>query len=140
MTSHCYNQNDIAVQPQLVRNQHIVPQWHLKNFADANGEIWRYKQHRPVKPSRPKGECWETDFYEYEWNGKKTNNKYENWLARIENDASLKLQIFLKDKQLSGLDATVWASYVASLFVRTAKYREQISTAMVKRFAELTGE
>jgi hypothetical protein len=126
----------MAVQTQLVRKQHTVPRWHLKNFADGNGEIWRYKQGRPVKPSRPKGECWETDFYEYELNGRKTDNKYETWLGRVENDAAAKLQILLNHEQLGQRDSTVWATYVASLFIRTAKYRAQQSATMVKRFGE----
>jgi Protein of unknown function (DUF4238) len=126
----------MAVQTQLVRDQHTVPQWHLRNFADGNGEIWRYKRDMPVRRSRPKGECWETDFYEYELNGKKTNNKYEHWLSRIENEAAVKLQILLNHNQLGQWDALAWASYVASLFIRTSKYRAQQSTAMVKRFLE----
>jgi len=126
----------MAVETQLVRDQHTVPQWHLRNFADGNGEIWRYRQGMPVKRTRPKGECWETDFYEYELDGKKTNNKHEHWLGRIENDAAVKLRILLKHNQLGQCDAPAWASFVASLFIRTAKYRAQQSAAMVKRFQE----
>ncbi len=81
----------MAAQKQLTRNQHTVPQWHLRNFADANGDVWRYKQYLPVKKSRPKGECWQQDFYECEFNGKRTNNKYESWLGCIENDAAVRL-------------------------------------------------
>lgn len=124
------------MQNQLVRDQHTVPQWHLRNFADGKGEIWRYSQGMPVKRSRPKGECWETDFYEYELNGKKTNNRYENWLGRIENEAAVKLQILLNHNRLGQRDKFAWASYVASLFIRTSKYRAQQSAAMVNRFRE----
>jgi hypothetical protein len=129
----------MAVQTQLVRDQHLVPQWHLRNFADVSGDLWRYMQDRPVKRSRPKGECWELDFYEYELNGKKTNNKYENWLGRIENDAAAILQSLLNHSQLLGQrNATIWAAYVASLFIRSQKYRMQVSAAMTKKFKEQT--
>ena len=124
----------MATQNQLTHAQHTVPQWHLRNFADDNGDVWRYKQYEPVKRSRPKGECWELDFYEYELNGKKTANEYENWLGRIENDGATKLQRLIAGDQLDLLGATVWASYVASLFARSEKYRSQISAAMVQKF------
>ena len=119
-------------QIQRTRDQHTVPQWHLRDFADASGQVWCYKQNRPVKRSRPKGECWERDFYEFEVNGRKTNNEYENWLGRIENDAAARLRILLGHSRLGQWDATVWASYVASLFVRTGKVRAQISSAMIR--------
>lgn len=123
---------------QLVREQHIVPRWHLGKFTDADGGLWCYRQNRPPKKFAPKGTCWERDFYEFELNGKKTNNRYENWLGRIENDAATKLPLLLSRSQLGVHDATVWAAYVASSFARTEKYRAQISAAMVQKFGEQT--
>jgi hypothetical protein len=61
----------MPVGKQLVRDQHIVPRWHLGNFADHDGKLWCYRPGRPVKKFAPKGTCWERDFYEYELNGKK---------------------------------------------------------------------
>ena len=48
----------MAAQIQLVRDQHIVPQWHLRKFADIDGWLWRYKQNALAERFRPKGECW----------------------------------------------------------------------------------
>jgi len=123
---------------QLVREQHIVPRWHLGKFTDADGRLWCYRPNRPPKKFAPKGTCWERDFYEYELNGKKTNNKYENWLGRIENDAATRLSLVLDRSQIGVYDATVWAAYVASSFVRTEKCRAHISAAMVQKFGEQT--
>jgi len=118
-------------QSQLVRDQHIVPRWHLQRFTDAQGVLWVYKQNLPVKRSRPKGECWERDFYEYAVKGRRTSNRYENWLGRIENDAAPLVERLISREQLGPSDAVVWASYVASLFLRTQKVRDQKSAAMV---------
>jgi Protein of unknown function (DUF4238) len=93
---------------------------------------------KPVKKSRPKGECWEPDFYEYEVNGKTTNNQYEKWLSRIENDAAKRIGMLLSNRPLGQWDVTIWATYVASLFVRSPKYRAQISGTMVQKFRKET--
>lgn len=121
-------------QRQLVRDQHIVPQWHLKNFVDVDGWFWRYKRNEVTRRCRPKGECWERDFYEYDVNGKRTNNRYERWLGRIENDAVTVTEALLNQQQLNQKQMTVWASYVASLFLRTQKVRSQLSTPMAQKF------
>lgn len=126
----------MAAQGQLVRDQHIVPRWHLRRFADVDGWFWRYRQNEPPKRCRPKGECWERDFYEYDVNGKRTHNRYERWLNRIENDAAPILDVLLNQRQLNQREMTVWGSYVASLFLRTQKVRSQFSSAMVQKFRE----
>jgi hypothetical protein len=74
------------------------------------GRLWCYPQNRPPKKFAPKGTCWERDFYEYELNGKKTNNRYENRLARIENEAATKLPLILSRSQFGVRDTTVWAA------------------------------
>lgn len=128
----------MAAQIQLVRDQHIVPQWHLKKFADTDGWLWRYKRNIPPKRSRPKGECWARDFYEYDVNGKRTENKFERWLRGIENDAAPVHEALVNGSQLSQADTIAWASYVASLFLRTQKVRIQISARMVEKFIQQT--
>jgi|ERR1035441_2451572 hypothetical protein len=122
----------MAPQRQLVHDQHIVPQWHLRRFTDAHGVLGVYKQNLPVKESRPKGECWERDFYEYSVRGRSTGNRYENWLARIENDAAPLADKLVGLEQIGPSEAVVWASYVASLFLRTQKVRDQKSAAMIE--------
>jgi len=126
----------VAPPRQLVRNQHIVPQWHLKRFVDVDGWLWRYRRNESARRRRPKSECWERDFYEYDVNGKRTNNRYELWVGRIENDAAPILGALLNQQPLNQKEVTVWASYVASLFLRTQKVRSQLSAAMVQKFRE----
>jgi hypothetical protein len=128
----------MVVQTQPVHVQHIVPQWHLKKFADAGGWIWCYKKNKPAKRSRPKGECWVRDFYEYDVNGKRTENRYERWLSTIENNAAPILEALVSRRQLGQREIAAWASYVASLFFRTQKVRSQFSARMVQKFKEQT--
>jgi hypothetical protein len=123
---------------KLTRKEHIVPRLLLANFTDANGAIWVYAKHKPIRPSSPNNECCERDFYEYELNDRKTNNKYENWLAAVEGDAQKILQSLMGRQPLGQWDAVIWSTFVASLFVRTRKVRKQISDAMVHRFKEQT--
>ena len=128
----------MAAQTQFVRDQHIVPQLHLKKFADPDGWLWCYKQNKPVKRSRPKRECRARDFYEYDVNGKRTKNKYERWLSGIENDAAPVIEALVNRQQLTQRQTMSWASYVASLFWRTQKVRSQFSAAMVQKFKQQT--
>ena len=126
----------VATQTQLAHDQHIVPQWHLTKFTDVDGTLWCYKRDMPVKKSCPKGECWARDFYEYEVNGKRTENRYERWLAGIEDAAAPVHEALINRQPLSHRETLVWALYVASLFLRTKKVRSQISSAMVQKFRE----
>ena len=63
----------------FVHDQHFVPQWHLRSFVNGNGWLWRYKRNEPPTQRRPKSECWERDFYEYDVNGHRTDNRCEDW-------------------------------------------------------------
>lgn len=83
---------------KLTRRQHIVPRLLLANFTDPASTLWVYSKDKPARASTPDNECLERDFYEYEFNGRKTSNKYENWLGRIESDASAVLRL-LADRQ-----------------------------------------
>lgn len=93
-----------------------------------------------AKKSRPKSECWETDFYEFEVNGRKSNNKFEHWLGKIESDAAPRLRRLLNGDKLDRQGHIDWAVYVGSLFVRSPKYRTQISEAMIQKFRRQTEE
>jgi hypothetical protein len=126
--------------PQFTRNQHTVPQWHLREFTNINGELFCYKQNKPVKKSRPKGECFEPNFYEFEFIGKKSDNKFEDLLGRIENDAAPRLRTLLSGNPLDRQGSKEWALYVASLFVRSPKYRAQISDQMIQKLRTQTEE
>jgi len=125
---------------KLTRRQHIVPRMLLENFIDSNGVLWVYEKNKPPRPGGVVNECVESDFYEYDLNGRRTNNKYENWLSRVEGDAKGVLQLLLGRRQLGKRDATIWATFVSSLFGRTRKVRAQISDAIVRDFKKKSQE
>ena len=116
------------------RREHIVPRLLLAHFTDSSGVLWVYAKGKPARASIPDAECIERDFYEYEVNGRKTNNQYEDWLARVERDASEILQRLVDGANLRQSEAVIWATFVASLFVRTRKVRMQISPTMIRKF------
>jgi hypothetical protein len=121
---------------KLTRSEHIVPRMLLANFTDSDGALWVYAKDKPVRPSTPDNECRECDFYEYELNGRKTQNKFENWLAGIEGEAARILPSVSRREMLDPQDCVKWSTFVASLFYRTRKVREQISNAMLPKFRE----
>ncbi len=123
---------------KLTRREHIVPRLLLENFTDPTGKLWVYEKGKPARPSTPINECVEKDFYEYALNGRETNNKYEDWLGRIESDASEVIRALIGRQQLTAREATIWAIFVAALFIRTRKVRKQISENMIREFKKKT--
>jgi hypothetical protein len=123
---------------KLARKQHIVTRALLAKFVDRDGVLWVYEKNIPVRRSRPESECHQRDFFEYEVNGRTTQNRYENWLARLETDAIPLLDLLTKRRPLAQGQAVVVSSFIASLFARTRKFRDQISSAMVAKFRDQT--
>jgi hypothetical protein len=121
---------------KLTRNEHIVPRMLLANFTGSDGVLWVYAKDKPVRSSIPDNECREHDFYEFELNGRKTLNRYENWLAQVEGDAARILPSLINREMLTPDDCVKWAAFVGSLFYRTRKVRKQISNAMLPKFRE----
>jgi uncharacterized protein DUF4238 len=128
----------VLAKRDATRREHIVPRLLLANFTDSDGVLWVYTKEKQIRESIPDSECWERDFYEYELNGRRTNNKYEDWLAAVEGNASKVLPMLTGRERLGRQDAVVWSAFVASLFARTRKVRKQISDAMVRKFKQRT--
>jgi hypothetical protein len=128
----------MATQTELTHRQHKLSQWHLRNFTNANGDLWCYRPNVPAKLRRPKSVCWEFDFYEYELNGYTTRNEYECWFGRIEDDAATRCPAILNRQRLGQKDAAAWATYVASLFIRSSKCRDHIISSATPKFREET--
>lgn len=128
----------VLTKQKATRKVHIVPRLLLANFADSHGVLSVYTKDKQVWQSIPDSECWERDFYEYELNGRRTNNKYEDWLAAVEGNACRVLPRLTSRQHLSQQDAIVWSAFVASLFARTRKVRKQISDAMIRKFKQQT--
>ena len=121
---------------KLTRKEHIVPQMLLKQFAAPDGMLCVYAKGKKSRRSKPESECAERDFFEFELRGEKTNNRYENWLSRIETDATPMLDVIMQRRILSDRDAQIWATFVGSLFGRTRKVRDQNSKSMTQKFRE----
>lgn len=128
----------MAPQRHITHDQHTVAQFHLRPFVNTNGELFCYRQNQPVKRTSPKPECCEHDFYEFDFNGEKSDNRYDDWLSGIENNAAPRLRSLVSGNPLDRQGCKNWALYVASLFVRSPKYRAQISEAMIQKFRTQT--
>ncbi len=122
------------------RREHIIPRMLLSRFVGSDGRLWVYSKDRPVRQSKPENECVERDFFEFEVRGKKTENRYEQWLSHIEGDAASVLESIVQRRQISNRDAEIWGTFVASLFGRTRKVRSQISDAMVRGIRKETDD
>jgi hypothetical protein len=110
----------------------------LSNFCDCAGTLYVYARGRAIRESSAHRECAEHKFYEFEVNGNKSNNAYEEWLSRIEADGSRILPLVRDGRTLDSRDAAAWACFVASLFSRTRKVRTQVSAAMIQRMRGYT--
>lgn len=80
--------------------------------------------------NKPENECVESKYFEFEFRGNKTNNRYENWLSQVEGNATAVLEGIMQRRILSRREAEMWATFVAALFGRTRKVKTQVSNAM----------
>jgi hypothetical protein len=115
---------------KLTKKPHIVPKMLLSQFVAADGKLRVYEKNKQLRVSRPENECTERYFYEFEFRGEKTNNRYENWLSQVEGNAAAILVGIMQRRILTRQKAEIWATFVAALFGRTRKVKTQISNAM----------
>jgi hypothetical protein len=108
----------------------------LRQFVDGDGLLWVYEKNKEPRRGNPENECVERDFFEFEFRGRKTNNRFEKWLSKIEADATTLLPAIIGRRSLVPSEAQVWATFVALLFGRTRKVRTQISDAMTEKLRE----
>lgn len=123
---------------KLVRKEHIVTRMLLEKFVADDGMLRVYEKDKSPRASTPEKECVERDYFEFEYRGVKTNNKYENWLSQIEGNGAAMLDIIIQRPAVTRReDAEIWAAFVASLFGRTRKVRAHVSEAMAQKFRQL---
>jgi hypothetical protein len=115
---------------KLTKKSHIVPTMLLSQFVAADRKLRVYEKNKQLRKSRPENECTERYFYEFEFRGKKTNNRYENWLSQVEENAAAILRGIMQRPILTRQQAEIWATFIAALFGRTRKVKTQISNAM----------
>ena len=118
---------------KLTKKEHIIPRMLLSQFVATDGKLWVYQRGKPLRASKPENECVESKYFEFEFRGKKTNNRYENWLSQVEGNAAAVLEGIMQRRILSRQEAEIWAAFVAGLFGRTRKVKAQISNAMSQK-------
>jgi hypothetical protein len=118
---------------KLTKHSHIVPIMLLSQFVAPDGMLCVYEKHRQLRRSKPINECTERYFYEFEFRGKKTNNRYEAWLSQIEGNAAAVLEQIKQRRTLTSGEAETWATFVAALFGRTRKVKAQIANAIPQK-------
>ncbi|MGD0737598.1 MAG: DUF4238 domain-containing protein [Terracidiphilus sp.] len=119
--------------PERVRNEHIVPRFYLNKFADSEKHVVLYTKGRsPVRKST-KSQSSERDFFEYTINGQATENRYEKWFQRIETDAAATYDAIQSGSELTQFQQGAWAFFLATLFLRSRKVREQIGPELMRQ-------
>lgn len=108
----------------LTRDNHFVPQWYLKNFATASGEVREYRilvSHSSVpvwKPVNVAGTGYEKNLYTRIVRGEEADD-IEQWLSReFESPAKEPFQKVLADNELTQGDWEMLIRFLASQIVR----------------------
>ena len=112
--------------PPLTKEPHTIPRFYLNKFADANRRLWVYQQNRSGEKRSTKSLTTQPFFYEYNSRGVHTDNRIERWLGSLEDKAAKLYWKQLAASPLGEEEAMYWALFVASLFLRTRKWRRQM--------------
>jgi hypothetical protein len=119
--------------PQAVRDQHIVSRFYLNKFADGQKYLFAYSPGQKPRRKSTKSLTCELDYFEYTVNGESTDNRYENWFQKIESDAAA---VYSTIQSGSGFayrnQEESWARFIASLFLRSRKVREQFGPKLLE--------
>ena len=112
----------------LTRDNHLVPQFYLKNFASRSNEVYEYRtlvSHSGVavwKPVHVAGTGYDRNLYTRIVRGDEADD-IEQWLNReFEAPASEPLQRVLEEKELSPNDWELLTRFLASQIVRTPAF------------------
>jgi hypothetical protein len=110
-------------------NQHWVPQFLIRQFADEDGRVFRFDiQTDKITKPPPKYAASEAGFNEFEIDGQFIS--FEDHLGRVETRAAPILKRFSSERSLAGLipsDRGKVAAFVATQSFRTAAFREGLS-------------
>ena len=121
------------MQHQAARDQHIISRFYLDKFADGQRFLTAYAPGRKPRRKSTKSLTVERDFFEYSINGESTGNQYENWFQRIETAAAV---LYATIHAGSGCafrnQEEAWAEFVATLFLRSRKVREQFGPKLLE--------
>lgn len=116
----------------MVRNSHIVPRFYLNKFADASKFLFQYVPSRDAQRRSTKSLSSEDEFFEYTVNGQATVNRYEKWFQKFETDAAAMYPTIHAGQALTGEQQIAWSSFIATVFLRSRKVREQFGPTLTK--------
>lgn len=102
----------------------------LSQFVAGDGMLRVYAKNGKMRSGHLANECVERDYFEFTYLDRPTNNAYENLLSNIESIAAGMLRRIRNKEHLTQEDANNWAIFVASLFARSRKVREQVGSSM----------
>jgi hypothetical protein len=114
------------------RKQHIIPRSYLEHFADRGGRLFVYEVGKPIRASVPSKEAAERDFFEYKVSHDETQFKFEKALGRIESSAAAVHSKLLMRVTLSAEEMAAWAMYVATMFLRSRRVRDELSVKLME--------
>ena len=113
------------------RKQHFVPQVYLRNFANSNENLYVYNAQGSRKSHIRNVAC-ERDFNEYKVGTESSNYRYEALFERFENLAGPITAKLLTDAELDYDETLAWSAYVACIFFRSRKLRNDFRSGQGK--------
>jgi hypothetical protein len=124
------------VEHPKVRNSHIIPRFYLNKFADAQKQTFVYEKARQARKKSTKTQCSEIDYFEYEVGAESSNNRHEIIFSRIEDLAGKAYGNILRGDPLEDQQTTAWALFVATLFLRSRKVRNQVAPRILDQLRD----
>ena len=119
------------VPPPAVRDSHIIPRFYLNHFAGTDKRLLVYRRDIPCRITSTKSLCTERDYFEYDFARQQSMNKHELLLAALEDKAAKLYHKLFASRPLMHDEPAFWAMFIASLFIRTRKVREQMTPRLL---------
>jgi hypothetical protein len=106
-------------------DQHYIPKFYLKGFADKAKNLWVYEKHRPLRQSKPKNEAHRPDYYALDEG--EDRDAVEHALSRIESFAApIVRKLVTPQYVLTPENAADLLLFVAFMFARVPAWRENL--------------
>lgn len=130
----------LSSQQQIVADQHFVPQFYLRRFANGEGLLERFDLNSKTvlaTPKSPKAECQDCFFYALKTGEEdEVSQVVEDFWKAIEDFVSPHLKLIedklIRGKELGIEDIDVLAHLGAMLWMRTPMFREVMNSNMAR--------
>jgi hypothetical protein len=114
------------------KDQHVIPEMHLKHFVDAQGMVWTYhKTNGNISKAVPRETAFQRNFYTIEHEPGEYRDDLEGYLGLIESDAAPIYERLLLGEIPQGEDRGKFAWFIGTMYARTP--------GMIRMFAEVRG-